>query len=237
MTAPGNAPASWIETALASSEFTVAAFPAAFFLGLLAAVASCCTYPAIGAVAGYSAVGEGRRGREPAVASVFFLLGTFLALVVMGVLAGFVSQALAGAVGRYWKVFAGVTALLFGLAALRLLPFRVPWFASGERADAGGTWRAALFGFSVGGAATACSVSCNPLLAVALGMAVVKGRTLWGALLLASFAIGHTLPLAAALLGLSFGRSFVRARGVAEAIRIAGGVVLIGLGFYLLATF
>ena len=239
MTGPEGSVVPWFEAALASPEFTIVALPAAFVLGLLAALTSCCTYPAIGAIAGYSAAaGEGRR-RDAVMAAVFFLLGTFLALVAMGVVAGLVSQALAGAIGRYWRIFAGLAALGFGLAALRLLPFPVPKFASpGKPGSAVGPgWDAAVFGFVVGGAATACSVTCTPLVAVALGVTVVKGRGLWGAVLLAVFAAGHALPLAAALLGLSFGKSLVRAKGVVEGIRIGGGVLLVILGFYLLATF
>jgi len=225
----------WIESALGSTEFTLVALPAAFVLGLLAAVASCCTYPAIGAVAGYSAIGSGAKKRDAFVTALAFLGGTFVALVAVGAIAGFVSQSLASAVGRYWKIFAGAAAILFGLAALKLLPFSIPKIGSPEKG--GGATGAAVFGCVVGGATTACSVGCNPLLALALGVTVVKGQALWGAMVLAVFAIGHSLPLAAALLGLSLGKSAIRAKAMAGGVRIAGGVILIAAGFYLLATF
>ena len=93
-----------------------------------------------------------------------------------------------------------------------------------------------VFGLVVGGAATACSVGCNPLLAVPLGVAALQGRTVWGAAILAAFAIGFALPLAAMLVGFSWGKSALKAKKATAAARIMGGVVLIGVGFYFLVT-
>jgi cytochrome c biogenesis protein CcdA len=226
----------WIEQALGSSELSLVALPAAFFLGILSALGSCCNVAAVGAIAGYSGAREDAGRRGMIVASLSFMLGTIVALVALGAAAGFVSQAAGNALGSYWKVFAGVAAILFGLVALNLVPFKLPKVGSPDRPARSGTAGAAVFGLVVGGAAAACSVSCNPVLAVALGVAVLQGRTLWGAVILGVFAFAYSLPLAAILLGLSFGKSALKAKKAAAAARIAGGVLLLGVGFYLLGT-
>lgn len=94
-----------------------------------------------------------------------------------------------------------------------------------------------MYGLAIGGATTACSVGCNPLLPMALGAAVLNGATLLGAAILAFFAIGYSMPLAAGLVGIGLGVGQIGrlATRVVPVARIGGGVVLIGVGFYLLA--
>ena len=48
--------------------------------------------------------------------------------------------------------------------------------------------------------------------------------------------IGFGLPLAAIMLGVSFGKLAIKAKRAEAAIRIAAGVLLIAAGFYFLAT-
>ena len=54
---------------------------------------------------------------------------------------------------------------------------------------------------------------------------------------MAAFALGFSLPLAAILLGVSFGKASIKAQNVEAAIRIVAGGLLVGVGLYLLATF
>ena len=124
----------------------------------------------------------------------------------------------------------------FGLAALNLVPFKLPAVGSGTRAQRSGLLGAAVFGLVVGGSATACTACCNPLLAVPLGVAALQGHTLWGAGILAAFAIGFSLPLTGMLLGFSLGRSALKAKKAATVARIVGGLLLVGVGFYFLGT-
>ena len=164
------------------------------------------------------------------------MLGTIAALAVLGAVAGFVSQVAGSTLGRYWKVFAGLAAILFGLAALNLVPFRLPTVGSTHRTQPRGLFGAAVFGLVVGGSATACSVVSNPLLAVPLGIAALQGHTLWGAAILAAFAIGFSVPLTAILLGLTLGKATLKAKKAVTAVRIVGGAMLIAVGFYFLVT-
>ncbi len=226
----------WINRILESPELAWAALPAAFVLGILGTVSSCCNVAAIGAIGGYSATRANTERRATMLAAMFFLLGTIAALAVLGAVAGFVSQVAGSALGRYWKVFAGVVAIFFGLAALRLVPFELPGLRSKNKAKPKGLLGAAVFGLVVGGSATVCTATYNPLLAVPLGMAALQGQTLWGAGILGAFALGYALPLAAILLGFSLGISALKTKKAAAVSRIVGGVLLVGIGFYFLIT-
>jgi cytochrome c biogenesis protein CcdA len=78
---------------------------------------------------------------------------------------------------------------------------------------------------------------CNPILPVALAVTTLQGHTLWGAAILAVFSIGYSLPMAGVLVGLGLG--FRRLTSVLQTInpiiQKGAGVLLIVLGFYLLA--
>jgi cytochrome c biogenesis protein CcdA len=92
-------------------------------------------------------------------------------------------------------------------------------------------------GLVLGGGLAACSLPCNPGIFIVLGAAVLQGRTLWGMVLMAAFAVGFSLPLAAILFGVSLGRASIKAGRADTAIRAVAGAVLVGAGLLLLATF
>ena len=164
------------------------------------------------------------------------MIGTIVALAGLGAITGFVSQTIGSAMGVYWKIFAGLVMVLFGLVSLDLLPFALPTFGSGVALYSAGPTKAIVYGLALGGGTTACSVGCNPVLPVVLGVVTLQGQTWWGGLILGAFAIGYSLPLAAGLVGLGYGFSKLTSvlQRFAPAIKYGGGVVLIGVGFYLL---
>jgi len=228
----------WPSAILTSSSFSLAVFPAAFLLGLKGSVTSCCNLPVLGAIAGYSGtVGQDSDRRSLLVAGIFFMLGTVAAFAALGAVSGFIGQVAGSSLGLYWKLFAGFISVLVGLAALGLPPF--------DRAKlgfAGNSWKiqssgATIYGLAVGGGAATCSMFCNPILPVALAVTTLQGHTLWGAAMLAVFSIGYSLPMAGVLVGLGLG--FRRLTSVVQRInpiiQKSAGVLLIILGFYLLA--
>lgn len=228
----------WIQHTLAADNVGIAALPAAFLFGVLGSVTSCCTLPVIGAVAGYAGgLGERRRRRELFFVGVFFSLGTILSLAILGAVAGFVGQAAGASLGKYWRFAAGLLLVLFGLIAVGLLQLRVPRLNLKSRAESRGIVGALGYGLALGGATTACSFGCNPLLPVAMGAAVLQGATALGAVMLAVFAVGYSLPLAVGLVGVGFGvgRLGRLTKWMIPAARIGGGMVMIGVGFFLLA--
>jgi len=138
--------------------------------------------------------------------------------------------------GKYWKLFGGLIAIFFGLAALKLLPFELPKRTSKSRAQPKGLFGAVVFGLVVGGGVGMCSLPCNPEIFIVLGVVILKGYSLWAMAILVAYAIGFSLPLAAIMLGVSFGKSVAKAKKAETAIRIVAGVLLIAAGFYFLAT-
>jgi len=229
----------WIQHTLRADHFSLAVLPAAFLFGVLGSVTSCCTLPVIGAVAGYAgSLGEKRSHRELLLVGALFLLGTILSLATLGAAAGFVGRVAGASLGKYWRFAAGLMMVAFGLVSVGLLPVNVRRPSLERQARRRGVAGALLYGLALGGATTACSFGCNPLLPMAMGAAVLKGATILGAAILAAFAVGYGLPLAAGLVGIGFGVGQLGrvARLVIPAARVGGGAILLVVGFYLLGN-
>ena len=228
----------WAKTVLEQVGFRPVALPLAFVLGLASAGASaCCTLPLLGAIVGYSGTREDRDRRTRFLAALCFMLGSTIALVILGTVAGFVGQVAQDMMGKYWKVFAGLIAIFVGLAALKLLPFKLPTKTTAAGSQPKGFLSAAAFGLIMGGGVSVASLACNPGIFIVLGVAVLQGYTLRGMGIMAAYAVGFSLPLALIMLGVSFGKSAIKAKRTETAIRIIAGVLLILAGFYFLATF
>ena len=216
------------------------ALPLAFLLGLLSAIASaCCTLPAMGMLVAYFGTREDVNQRKAFAAAISFMIGTTLALIVLGFVAGFVGQTAQALLGRYWKLLAGVIAVVFGLAALKLLPLKLPQLIRqtdtlSPRQGIGGT---VIMGLLFGGGVAAASLPCNPGIFIVIGASVLMGHILWGMVLMAAFGAGFSLPLGAILLGVSLGKASIKVQKAEEAIRSIAGVLLVCAGFYLLAKF
>ena len=62
----------WIEQMMGVAEPSAVLLPAAFLVGVLGAVSSCCNLGVIGAIAGYSGSSDVRSPKSNAVANVSF---------------------------------------------------------------------------------------------------------------------------------------------------------------------
>jgi len=228
----------WAKTVLEQTGFGPAALPFAFLLGLFSSIAcACCTLPILGAIAGYSGMRKDDSRRASLLAALFFMVGTIIATVILGGVAGFIGEIAQTTLGKYWKLFAGLIAVFVGLAALKLLPFKLPQIIpSQDKSRPKGFFGAAMFGLVVGGGVGVCSLPCNPGILIVLGVAVLQGYTFWTIAILIAYAIGFGLPLAAIMLGVSFGKSAIKAKKAEATIRIVAGVLLIVAGFYFLVT-
>jgi cytochrome c biogenesis protein CcdA len=230
----------WVTEALQSASMGLLALPLAFLLGLLSAVASaCCTLPAMGMLVAYSGTREDANRKTAFASAIAFMIGTTLALIVLGFVAGFVGQAAQALLGRYWKLFAGVIAVVLGLAALKLLPLKLPELVrkTETRSTGQGILSTVVVGLLLGGGVAAASLPCNPGIFIVIGASILMGHILWGMVLMAAFGVGFSLPLGAILFGVSFGKASIKAQKAEVAIRSIAGVLLVCAGFYLLATF
>ena len=202
-----------------------------------AATSACCTLPALAILVGYSGVQTNDNRKTALRTALLFTLGTIVSLMIIGGIAGFVGQVAQNALGRYWKVFAGVVAVFLGLAALNLLPFKLSFGKFESVKSRLGKSSAVLAGLILGGIVAASSLPCNPGIFVVIGTSVLQGKVFWASLMLAMFAIGFSLPLGAVLFGVSLSKVSFAAKGADVAIRWIAGVVLVAAGFYFMVTF
>jgi cytochrome c biogenesis protein CcdA len=210
----------------------------ALILGVVsAATSACCTLPAMGILVGYSGTRVETNRKDVFRSALLFTLGTIISLMIIGGIAGFVGQVAQNTLGRYWKVFAGVVAIFFGLATLKLLPFKLSFGNYGKAIHSSGKIGTVLAGLVMGGIVAACSCPCNPGIFIVLGAAILQGRVIWATLLLAMFAVGFSIPLGIILFGVSLGRMSLVAKNADVAIRWISGVILLVAGFYFLVTF
>jgi cytochrome c biogenesis protein CcdA len=210
----------------------------ALILGVVsAATSACCTLPALGILVGYSGARVEVSRKDVFRSALLFTLGTVISLMIIGGIAGFVGQVAQNSLGRYWKIFAGVVAVLFGLATLKLLPFKLSLGNYGKAIHSSGKIGNVLAGIITGGIVAVSSLPCNPGIFIVLGAAILQGHVIWATLLLAMFAVGFSLPLGAVLLGVSLGKTTLVARNADVAIRWLSGVILLVAGFYFLVTF
>lgn len=209
----------------------------ALILGAASAVAStCCTLPALGLVAGYSGT-QTQDSRKALVKSAFlFMLGTIVALMIIGAISGFIGQVAQGVLGKYWKVFAGIIAIILGFATLKLLPFNISLGNFDPSKMKQNQFGSVLTGFLLGGIVAVCSLPCNPGIFIVMGAAILQGAILWAILLLGSYAVGFALPLGALVLGISLSRFTFASKGVDIVFRWIAGLLLIVVGFYFLLS-
>jgi cytochrome c-type biogenesis protein len=230
----------WINQVFSAPEFGILVLPAGFLLGLITAFGSlACCAPIMVAVVGYAGAREDQHHKDIFLVAAFFMVGTIIALSAVGWFAGFIGQAAGGSIlGMYGKIIIVALTIFFGFAALNLLPFRLPAFSPVIGKFPRGIVGASVFGLAVGGASTAYVMACcGPMmLPIVLGLSVLKGQGVWGAAILAMFAVGYSLPMVGTILGVGLGKLTGIANKAAGPIRIISGILLIGVGIWLLVT-
>ena len=194
----------------------------------------------LGIVAGYTgASAAGSRPKFALLRGVAFLVGGIISMALIGALFGYAGQWVRDSLGSYWKIAAGVLAILFGIYTMDFLPFRLPGFSIDPKYVQGNILSAALFGLAVGGLTTALNTCCNPVFPVILAASFLKGSVIWGLLLLSMFALGYGLPMAAVIVGggVGIGKLSGKLSLAVKILKYGGGIALVGLGFYFLITF
>lgn len=210
----------------------------ALLLGLVSALTSaCCTLPALGMLIGYSGAQKNGDRKTAVQTALLFTLGIVLSLMIIGAIAGFIGQTAQAALGKYWKLFAGVAAIFLGLASMNLLPFKLSFGTFAGVREKAGRSGVLVAGLLLGGIVAASSLPCNPGIFIVIGASILQGKVLWAVLMLAMFAIGFSLPLGAVLLGISLTKVSFAAKGFDTVVRWIAGAVLLLAGFYFLLGF
>jgi cytochrome c biogenesis protein CcdA len=229
----------WIQQALSNEHATITVLIAVFLMGMITVVSCGCNFAILGVVAGYSGASSAS-GKSTTVwlRGIAFLVGGIISMATIGALFGYASQLISNSFGNYWKIAAGLIAILFGLYSMNLLPFTIPGFTLKKSQSREGILPAILFGLAIGGLASALNTCCNPIFPVVLAASFVKGSALWGLIMLTAFACGYGLPMAAAIVGfgLGIGKLSKTLSMVSKVITYIGGITLLALGFYFLIT-
>ncbi|MGQ9732788.1 MAG: cytochrome c biogenesis CcdA family protein [Candidatus Zipacnadales bacterium] len=204
------------------------------FVGGVCTSLNPCTYPMMGAVAGYIwSHGERSLWRSGLVAAAF-LGGLSLTYTVLGLIGGLVGPLL-GLPRAGWGWVVGGICIAVGLMMAALLPVEFPGVSL-----VGRYWQrlkgfpgAVILGVLLGLVATPCA---TPPLAVIISFAAAEGAVLFGGVLLFVYAIGHGLP--SVIIGLLAGslQSLERLAPYGRLLQILGGWLIIGVGFYLIVT-
>jgi len=229
----------WIYSLLSSDQTGIIALVAVFLLGVVSVFTCACNFAVLGIVGGYtSTLSATSKTKAVIVSSLFFLVGTVVAMSILGFIIGFAGELISASTGNYWKIAAGIILILFGTYTLDILPFKIPGFSINFQNKKSGIAGAVLFGFMVGSLTSLGTLCCNPIFPIVAAASLVTGSTLWGFFLLFFYALGFGATIAAAMLGvgLGLGKLSKWLTKSTVVIKYLGGITLIGLGFYLIIT-
>lgn len=212
---------------------TFLTYPITMLLGFLSGMAALtCLLPLVPAIAGFIGIQDLSRKRLFTV-PFFIMLGSIVILVIMGVLASILGITLQKSLGKYWVYFIGALCIIVGLFVLGVI--KIPTNITIPKIKQKGFIGPFLFGLCAGGVIGIGSSCCFPALPVVLTYAAIQGRPIHGAIIMASFAIGQSIPLFAIglfsnALGKISGRWSVLVRRVAGALLLCSGIYFIWKG-------
>lgn len=209
---------------------TFLTYPVTVFLGFLSGMAalSCCL-PIVPAIAGFIGIQDLNRKRLFSV-PFFIMLGSVVILVVLGVVASFAGLTIQKSLGKYWSYFIGAVCIIVGLFVLGAI--KIPTSIKIPKIKQKGFIGPFLFGLCIGGVIGLGSSCCFPALPVVLTYAAIQGKPVYGGLIMASFAIGQSIPLFAIslfsnALGKLSGRWSAYVRRIAGAALLCSGIYFI----------
>jgi len=216
------------------------------FLGGLLSFLSPCVLPLVPAYLSFltglsgSELGEHDRGlAHIMIPSLLFTLGFTLVFVLIGAAAGFASQTLGPALGRYHttlRYLAGIAIVLIGVFMLGVI--KIPGLYGEARFDLSraskfGRGAAFVMGLAFGFGWTPC---VGPILTVILGLAARTGDTWRAAGLLGVYSAGLAFPFL--LTALFFGKLQVMLRWFSQhslLISRTAGVILVLMGLLIMS--
>lgn len=211
------------------------AFPACFLGGIISS-ASPCVLAMIPLVIGYVG-GYAEGSQKKAIQySLMFTLGLTITFTILGIIAGALGR-LFGDIGYFWYYILPPVAILLGLYLFfsDKLNFNIGLsqrFLPKKKALLG----AFLIGLFFGIVASPCA---TPVLAVILTFAATKQNIVYSGGLLLAYAIGHWVLVLGAGISAGFAQKVLASKGISNFSTYSkkvGGVILIGVGIYLLIT-
>lgn len=162
-----------------------------------------------------------------------FILGLIVTHVVLGVAAALGGDWVKNVMGRGWDLTLGPLLILLGLIWPGWISVRLPWFAVRGQvvSGAGGAFLLAI-PFSI-----AICPFCTPALLVMLTAAAGTGSVPFGFALLLAFALGRAVPIALGAAGAGWLESMKVFTRWQKPFEIAGALLLIASGIYLISDY
>ena len=207
-----------------------AALGAAALAGLVAAFGPS-TYALMPAVLGFE-VAHAERRRVVIGRTLWVIIGMVAVNAAMGAFAGAVGVAaahwLADRLALSYAIAATVM-LVLGLRFFGVVRFGVPMLRTPTDASTEKPWEAFVLGLAFG---VAACPACTPLMLGVLLGAVAIGKVGFGAMLLASFAVGRGIPIIAVAVSAGAFRTLRVGTAWSKRLDYAGGIMLIGSAAY-----
>jgi len=218
--------ADWLAPFLSTGSLL--ALPLVIVGGLITAFNPCCLpmYPAVLGYLGGRANVAGSTGRS----SLWFVLGMATATSLMGLLTASLGWVF-GQFGSGFRLLLAAIPLLMGLHLLGLLPlpaFRLPGWRRGSELGLAHAFSAGLL-FSL-----AIAPCATPILLGILGLVALQGDLLYGGVLMFIYGLGAGLPLLLVGHGLEHWRHGLSNPAHWHRLRLLSGMLLLGVGVYLL---
>lgn len=162
-----------------------------------------------------------------------FILGIVLTQGLLGLIAGFGGKGVAKIFGREWGLVLGPLLILLGVMWPGWLRLPLPSVAMRARSVDSGRGAFAL------GAAFSVAIcpACTPVLVILLGVVAAIGSPLFGLILLLAFALGRAVPLILGAAAVGWLESLAVLKNYQKIFEIAGGVLLILAGLYMLNAY
>lgn len=198
-----------------------------FSTGFLSGL-SPCTLPTITLIIGYVSGNENTSRKKGFVISLFFVLGIAFTLSILGFFAGTVGSLLSNI--KFMNYIIGFILLIMGLWLLKVLDFSgCNGYLNCTPNKGSGVIGAFLLGIPFGIAASPCTM---PITVSILTYSASKGSSLYGMILMFTYAVGRSIPLL--IVGTFTGliKNVKKLSKYQEWIEKIGGVILILLAFY-----
>lgn len=214
-----------------TSHFGVIALALAFAAGIAASLGPA-SYALVPAIVGF---GVGFGGHKTVLLRASFAsVGVVLVSALIGTLAGAFGAVVMQWFGAHIVVLYAIGAAAFARIGLRFLGLRkfgafglaIPLFTRRST----GLWDAFALGCAL---AIAACPACTPILAAVVLGAVAVAQPLAGAVLLAAFGLGRTMPVFGLAISAHAFARFGRVRRFVGAFERAGGVLLLLSAIYL----
>jgi len=191
-----------------------------------------CNVAMIPLIIGYVGGGQDRTRWRSFYLSTSFAIG----LAVTFMLLGIVASAFGGMVGsqqRWFYYIVATVCILMGLQFFGVITLPIPDLLAAQREKI--RWRGAPGALALGLVSGLVASQCaTPVLAAILTYAMATGTTAYGALLLFVYALGRGVPIIAAGTFAGVLQHLMALRRWTPVVERISGIVLIGVGLYLI---